>query len=69
MELQEIDVYIEPDGEVRVEVRGVKGLSCLDLTKALEDALGGQIVAREMTPEANESAGEQVQDWQSQGQG
>ncbi|GAK51616.1 hypothetical protein U14_02861 [Candidatus Moduliflexus flocculans] len=58
MELQEIDVVIEPNGQVKVEVRGVKGMNCLDLTKALEDALGGQIEEREMRPEAYETAQE-----------
>ncbi|MBC6417555.1 MAG: DUF2997 domain-containing protein [Prochloron sp. SP5CPC1] len=56
MELQEIDVFVEKDGEVRLEVRGVKGISCLDLTKDLEAILGGDIAAREMTPEAEETA-------------
>ncbi|NVM26587.1 MAG: DUF2997 domain-containing protein [Desulfobacterales bacterium] len=69
MELQEIEVFIEKDGQVRIEVRGVKGMSCLDLTKDLEEALGGQIEMREMTPEADETAQEQVQDWQRQRQG
>lgn len=52
MELQEIDVFIEADGKVRIEVRGVKGGACLALTKELEEALGGEIESREMTPEA-----------------
>jgi hypothetical protein len=60
MELQEIDVFIEKNGEVRVEVRGVKGTSCLTVTKDLERALGGQIESREMTPEASEAAPEQM---------
>jgi len=66
MELQEIDVFIDKDGQVRVEVRGVKGMSCLDLTKELEAALGGQVESREMTAEAYETVSEQVQDqlWQ-----
>ena len=55
MELQEIEVFIDPNGQVRIEVRGVKGAACLDLTKALEQALGGQVEAREMTPEALEA--------------
>ena len=69
MELQEIEVFIEKDGRVRIEVRGAKGTSCLDLTKDLEDALGGQIEAREMTPEAYETVQEQVQNrqWQRGG--
>ena len=61
MELQEIDVFIEKDGQVKIEVRGVKGLSCLDLTKDLEAVLGNQTVIREMTPEADEVGQEQVQ--------
>ena len=58
MELQEIDVFIEPNGQVKIEVSGVKGMNCLDLTKALEDALGGQIEERDMRPEAYETAQE-----------
>lgn len=60
MDLQEIEVYIDKDGQVRVEVRGVKGGSCLDLTAALEQALGGKIEAREMTPEAQEGVAQPV---------
>jgi hypothetical protein len=60
MELQEIEVIIEKDGRVRIEVRGVKGESCLDLTKDLEAALGGQIEEREMTSEAYESVQQEV---------
>ena len=69
MELQEVDVFIEKDGQVRIEVRGVKGMSCLDLTAELEQALGGEVEAREMTPEAYEVAQESVADhqWQRAG--
>jgi len=64
MELQEIDVYIDKDGEVRIEVRGVKGNRCLDITKELESALGGKVDKREMTPEAQESSqSDQDQQW------
>jgi hypothetical protein len=58
MEMQEIDVFIGPDGQVRLEVRGVKGMGCLDLTRELEAALGGKILARQLTPEAHETAAE-----------
>jgi hypothetical protein len=60
MELQEIEVFIAPDGSVSVEVRGVKGGGCLELTKGLEAALGNQIAARELTPEAGEAVCELV---------
>jgi hypothetical protein len=63
MEMQEIEVIIEKDGQVRIEVRGVKGPSCLDLTKGLEEALGGQVEDRQMTPESQEVS-EQVEQQQ-----
>jgi hypothetical protein len=64
MEMQEIEVAIDKDGQVKLEVRGVKGMSCLDLTKDLEAALGGQIAERQMTAESQETVGEQVQNQQ-----
>ncbi len=54
MELQEIEVIIGKDGQVQIQVRGVQGLKCLEITKELEEALGGEILARIMTPEALE---------------
>jgi hypothetical protein len=64
MEIQELDIYIEKDGQVRLEVRGVKGPGCLDLTKALEEALGGDVTSREMKPEAYEvEQTDQQQNW------
>jgi len=64
MEIQEIDIFVEKDGQIKIEVRGAKGTQCLDLTKDLEAVLGSQILDREMTPEADESS-EQVA-WQEQ---
>lgn len=54
MDLQEIDIFIDKNGEVKLEIRGVKGQKCLDLTLDLEAVLGGEIIDREMTPEAEE---------------
>jgi hypothetical protein len=65
MELQEIEVVIDKDGQVRIEVRGVKGGGCTDLTKGLEEALGGQVVERQMTGEALEQP-QEVQQQQRQ---
>jgi hypothetical protein len=62
MELQEIEVFIDKNGQVRIEVHGVKGMSCLDLTEDLEAALGGEVESREMTHEAYETVQEQIQD-------
>jgi hypothetical protein len=36
----DVDVTIDEDGNASVEAKGVKGSSCVDLTKALEKALG-----------------------------
>lgn len=54
MEIQEVEVVLNKDGRVELTVRGVKGKACLDLTQALETALGGVVISREMTPEALE---------------
>ncbi len=66
MEVQEIDVFVEKDGEIRIEVRGVKGMSCLDLTKDLEAVLGDHVTNRELTPEADETSHAVVQEQQWQ---
>lgn len=59
MELQEIEVTIGKDGQVQIQVRGVHGIKCLELTKELEEALGGEILARIMSPEAMEDETQQ----------
>ena len=41
MRKQDIEIVINPKGEVTFVVKGVKGASCLDETKFLEAALGG----------------------------
>ena len=65
MEMQEIEVFIDKDGQVRIEVRGVQGTSCQDLTRDLEQALGGQVADRRMTAESQETTPEQVGQRQS----
>ena len=68
MELHEIRVTIDKAGNVRMEVNGVKGTSCLDITKAIEEALGNE-VEREMTAEAYEETDQQIdnRDWLQDG--
>jgi hypothetical protein len=56
MEVEEIEVTIDKHGQVQIHVRGVKGKKCLALTKDLEQALGAQVINREMTLEAQENA-------------
>lgn len=49
-EQMQIIIRIQPNGEVQVEVEGVKGESCLTLTKLLEEKLG-QVIERQLTSE------------------
>jgi hypothetical protein len=48
---KELEITISPDGEVTVLVKCVKGGSCVDETKFLEEALGNTIESRELTSE------------------
>ncbi len=53
-----IDIIIHPDGRVELQVCGVKGERCLEVTKAVEEVLGGK-VQRDFTSEMYESDEEQ----------
>jgi hypothetical protein len=53
-EIQEIDVFVNPDGTVKLEVRGVKGQKCRELTRKLEELLGNQVIDRVPTAEFDE---------------
>ncbi|MEW5872052.1 MAG: DUF2997 domain-containing protein [Chloroflexota bacterium] len=61
MQIEEIEVTIDQDGQVHIHVSGVKGEACLELTQALEAALGGEVEERQMTSEALEPAPNRVQ--------
>lgn len=60
MRKQEIEISISPTGEVSFSVKGIKGASCIDETKFLEQALGGEILVREPTQEYYEQGEEDV---------
>jgi hypothetical protein len=47
---RELQIEITADGEVKITVKGAPGGECLDLTKALEEALG-VVTDRQMTSE------------------
>ncbi len=49
--MQEIKIEIDEQGNVQTEVSGVEGDKCLDLTKTMEQLLGGEITQREFTRE------------------
>lgn len=61
-EIQELDIFVRPDGTVTLEVRGVKGEKCLSLTEGVEALLGDSVVERVHTDEFNETEQVQSQD-------
>ena len=54
MEIQEVEISIDKTGQVVIHVQGAKGMVCVDLTRDLENALGGEVLERKFTAEANE---------------
>lgn len=70
MRKQEIEISISPTGEVSFTVKGIKGASCIDETKFLEQAVGGEILVREPTQEYYEQGEEDVvRRWAGDGEG
>ena len=47
---KEIEIIISKDGKCKLDVKGVKGSACEELTKKLEEAMG-VVVSREKKPE------------------
>jgi hypothetical protein len=47
---QELEISIGADGSIKIEVKGMKGGKCVDLTKELEEELG-VVTTREYTSE------------------
>ena len=50
-ELQEIFVQLLPDGTVKVDIQGVHGERCLEITERMESLLGGEVLDRSLTDE------------------
>ena len=69
MRKQDIEIVINAKGEVTFQVKGMKGGSCLDETKFLEQALGGDaaVVDQQKTSEFNEQAERYVSTWAGEG--
>jgi hypothetical protein len=55
MKAEEIEITIDRDGGVRVAVHGVTGKECLNVTRPIEEALGGQVQERTFTSEYYQS--------------
>lgn len=69
MRKQDIEIVISPTGEVTFTVKGIKGSSCFDETKFLEQALGGEsaIVDQQKTGEYYEQSEGYVSTWTGEG--
>lgn len=65
MNSPELEIVITPQGKIEIEVKGVQGPGCKDLTRALEDALG-EVDERELKPEYYASTTQQGGDYQYQ---
>jgi hypothetical protein len=50
MNSPELEIVITPQGKIEIEVKGVQGPGCKDLTRALENALG-EVDERELKAE------------------
>ncbi len=66
---KEIEIVINAKGEVTYLVKGIKGGSCLEETKFLDQALGGDaaIVEQEKTAEFYEGNEGYVSTWSGEG--
>jgi hypothetical protein len=69
MRKQDIEIVINAKGEVTFQVKGMKGGSCLDETKFLEQALGGDaaVVDQQKTSEFYEQTEGYVSTWAGEG--
>ena len=61
MNVQEIEVIIDNNGEVKIQVHGTTGSTCLDLTADLEEALAGEVISRDMTTDVTVEVQEKLQ--------
>jgi hypothetical protein len=66
---KEIEIVINAKGEVTFQVKGMKGGSCLDETKFLEQALGGDaaVVDQQKTGEYYEQSEGYTSAWAGEG--
>lgn len=70
MHKQDIEIVINAKGEVTYQIKGVKGGSCFDQTKFLDQALGGDaaILEQEKTAEFYEGSEGYESTWQGAGE-
>ena len=69
MHKQDIEIVINAKGEVTYQIKGVKGASCMDETKFLDQALGGDaaVLDTQKTSEFYEHSEGYVSTWTGEG--
>ena len=67
MRKQDIEIVINAKGEVTYQIKGVKGASCMDETKFLDQALGNEILEQQKTGEYYEQSEGYVSTWAGEG--
>ncbi|MEO6775153.1 MAG: DUF2997 domain-containing protein [Kofleriaceae bacterium] len=70
MHKQDIEIVINPKGEVTYQVKGIKGGGCLAETQFLDHALGGDaaIIDHQKTSEYYEGSEGYVSTWAGSGE-
>jgi hypothetical protein len=51
-----ITIRISPDGHIQTEVQGIKGKSCTDYIRILEELLNAETISSAYTPEYYEDS-------------
>lgn len=71
MRKQDIEIVIDAKGVVTFTAKGIKGGSCMDETKFLEAALGGDqaVLEQQRTAEFYEESSGYVSAWSGSGEG
>ena len=48
--MAKMNLTIMPDGEIKIQIEGMKGKKCIDFSKGFEDSLG-EVIDRKFTSE------------------
>lgn len=61
MPMHELDITIDPQGRVKVHVKGAKGKKCLEYVELFQEILGGEVKEKQLTSEYYEQPVEIVE--------
>jgi uncharacterized protein YktA (UPF0223 family) len=61
MPMHELDITIDPQGRVKVHVKGAKGKKCLEYVELFKEILQGEVKEKQLTSEYYEQPVEVVE--------